>query len=320
MSPKVNRRQFLKAAGASSIGAVVFVAGCGFPKSELMVESPARMPEDLVTGVDNWYATLCRQCPAGCGIIVRVMEGRAKKIEGNPVYPVNRGKLCARGEAGLQSLYHPDRLRLPLRRDRAAGSFHEISWDEALGILAARLRDLRNEPDGVVLATNPLRAHLQSLVTRFLAFYSWPARAGALHLTHEPLESAPLRQAVSSILGESNQGILPDYDIARARYIVSFGADFLSTELTPVHYSLGYGEFRHPDLSGRGTLTQIEPRFSLTAANADRWIPINPGTEGILALSLAYVMVSEGLAERAAVEALTGGQGAPALWIIDCWN
>lgn len=308
----MNRRQFLKAAGASTIGAVAFVAGCGFPKSEIRVESPARMPEDLVTGVDNWYATLCRQCPAGCGIIVRVMEGRAKKIEGNPVYPVNRGKLCARGEAGLQALYHPDRLRLPLRHDRARGAFHEISWDEAINTLAARLHDLRSEPDGVVLATNPLRAHLQLLVTRFLAFYSWPSRALALQLTHEPLESAPLRQAVSKVLGESNQGILPDYDIGKAQYILSFGADFLSTELTPVHYSLGYGEFRQGERP-RGTLTQIEPRFSLTGANADRWIPVNPGTEGMLALSMAYVMVSEGLAERAAVEAMTSGQGASAL-------
>lgn len=309
----MNRRQFLKAAGSSAIGAVVFAAGCGFPKSELKVQSPARMPEDLVTGVDNWYATLCRQCPAGCGVIVRVMEGRAKKIEGNPVYPVNLGKLCARGQAGLQLLYHPDRLRQPLRRDRATGAFHEISWDEALNILAARLQDLRSQPDGVVFATNPLRAHLQLLVERFLAFYSWPSQLGALHLTHEPLESAPLRQAVSSVLGDSNRGILPDYDIGRARYVLSFGANFLSTELTPVHYSVGYGEFRQSGPTGRGTLTQIEPHLSLTGANADRWIPINPGTEGALALSLAYVMVSEGLADRAAAEPLTGGRGASAL-------
>ncbi len=292
--------------------AVAF-GGCSFARSEIGVESPARMPEDLVTGVDNWYATLCRQCPAGCGVIVRVMEGRAKKIEGNPLYPVNRGKLCARGQAGLQTLYHPDRLRGPLRRDRATGTFHELSWDEALDALAARLRDLRSEPDAVILATDPLRAHLQLLVTRFLAFYSWPSRDGSVHLTHEPLESAPLRQAISDILGESNRGILPEYDIARARYVLSFGADFLSTELSPVRYSLGYGDFRNSEKSGRGTLTQIEPRFSLTGANADRWIPVKPGTDGVLALSMAYVMVSEGLADRAAAEALTGGRGVSAL-------
>ena len=101
-----NRRQFLKLAGISSLGAVVFKA-CGFAEKEILVQSPVQLPEDLVTGTDTWYASTCRQCPAGCGNIVRVMEGRAKKIEGNPNHPTSRGKLCVRGQAGLQGLYHP---------------------------------------------------------------------------------------------------------------------------------------------------------------------------------------------------------------------
>ena len=86
------------------------------------------MPEDLVTGIDNWYATVCRQCPTPEGIVVRVMEGRAKKIEGNVDYPINRGKHSARCEAGLQALYHPDRVRGPLVRvgERGSGQFHLV--------------------------------------------------------------------------------------------------------------------------------------------------------------------------------------------------
>ncbi len=68
--------------GGSAVGAVLFQA-CGIPEEELFVQAPIEMPEDLVTGLDNWYATLCRQCTASEGIVVRVMEGRAKKIEGN---------------------------------------------------------------------------------------------------------------------------------------------------------------------------------------------------------------------------------------------
>ncbi|MBI2918704.1 MAG: molybdopterin-dependent oxidoreductase [Chloroflexi bacterium] len=312
MSTGMDRRQFLKAAATSALGAVVF-AGCAVPKRELLVESPVRMPEDLVTGADNWYATVCRQCPAGCGVIVRVMEGRAKKIEGNPDYPINRGKLCARGQAGVQALYHPDRVTGPLRRDRATGQFSPISWNDALDLLGARLKALRGQPDTVVLATEPLRGSLATLVDGFVRAYG-----AASHLTLEPLESTPLWDSMarltSPILSSYTLlSVLPEFDIANTRYLLSFGADFLSTELSPVRYSLGYGEFRHPDESGRGTFVQVEPRFSMTGANADRWVPVRPGTEGVLALSLAYVMISEGLADSEAARAMTGGRGADAL-------
>ena len=99
---KVDRRQFLKMTGASSVGSVLFWA-CGIPEDDIFVQSPVDLPEDLVTGTDAWYATLCRNCPTNEGVIVRVMEGRAKKVEGNPEYPVNMGKHGVRCEAGLQA-------------------------------------------------------------------------------------------------------------------------------------------------------------------------------------------------------------------------
>ena len=74
--------------GGTAATAVLFQA-CGVPEDELFIESPVEMPEDMVTGLDNWYATLCRQCPTSEGIVVRVMEGRAKKIEGNIDHPIN---------------------------------------------------------------------------------------------------------------------------------------------------------------------------------------------------------------------------------------
>ena len=87
----ITRRQFLKWSGASTLGAVIF-NGCRIPDEELQIESPVNMPEDLVTGIDNWYATICRQDHESCGVIVRVVEGRAKKIEGNPDYPEHHGR------------------------------------------------------------------------------------------------------------------------------------------------------------------------------------------------------------------------------------
>src|SRR5215207_7701091 len=101
------RREFIQLAGAS-VGAVAFV-GCQAPKQELVAQSRVRLAEDLVAGHDTWYATSCRGCAAGCGAIVRVAAGRAKKMEGNPDHPVNLGRSCARGQAVVQEQYHPDR-------------------------------------------------------------------------------------------------------------------------------------------------------------------------------------------------------------------
>ena len=92
---KITRRNFLAWAGLGAVGAVA-CEGFGIRHGELDIQSPARLPEDLVRGKDNWYASLCRTCPSCEGIMVRVMEGRAKKIQGNPLYPTNQGKQSVR--------------------------------------------------------------------------------------------------------------------------------------------------------------------------------------------------------------------------------
>ncbi|MBI4302030.1 MAG: molybdopterin-dependent oxidoreductase [Chloroflexi bacterium] len=304
--PELSRRQFIKIAGLSTLGASL-LGSCTFSKVELLAQSPHQTPEDLVTGTDNWYATLCSQCPAQCGIVVRVVEGRAVKVEGNPLYPINEGKICPRGQAELQELYHPDRITQPWlqKGQRGSGNFAEITWDEALGEVTQRLAQLRanGRADTVLLATQPLRGRMALVTRRFMEAY------GGRYMAYEPLEDVVLRAALNQTLG---QDVIPEWDIASANYIISFGADFLSTWLSPVRYAKGYGEFRQGD-RGRGTLVQIEPRFSLTAANADRWIANRPGTEGLLALSLAQVIVAEGLVDSNVIQAFTRGAGAKAL-------
>ena len=172
----VTRRQFLTLLGGSAAGAVVFQA-CGVPEDELLVQASIEMPEDLVTGLDNWYATLCRQCPTSEGIVVRVMEGRAKKVEGNVDYPINRGRHSARCEAGLQALYDPDRISAPLVRvgERGAGQWEEISWTDAISRVVSQLGQVGN-PSEMVMATEPVGAHLGMVVERFVS------RLGGRHL------------------------------------------------------------------------------------------------------------------------------------------
>ena len=300
---KLTRRNFLAWAGLSAVGAVACDV---FQEGELRIQSPRDLPEDLVKGRDNWYATLGRQSTGGEGVIVRVMEGRAKKIQGNPKYPVNRGKQGVCSEAGLQALYHPDRISGPMRRTgpRGSGQFQSIAWEpEALDTLK---RELQNHGQDMVLITEPLRGHLGMIAERFAA------SIGGKHLGFETLDNTTYRAAIKQVFG---QDLLPDFDIANANFLLSFGADFLSTWGSTTRLSTAYGEFRQgAGRQERGTLVQVDPRFSLTAANADRWLPIKPGMEGYLALSLAYVIISEGLqAPGVNVDALTGGQGAAAL-------
>ena len=105
----MDRRTFLKIVG---LGSLSIAAGCSPPDKTLY--SRVKAPEDLVTGEATWYASTCRECPAGCGILAKNREGRVIKVEGHPLHPINKGKLCMRGQSALQGIYNPDRIAAPL--------------------------------------------------------------------------------------------------------------------------------------------------------------------------------------------------------------
>lgn len=298
----LTRRQFLKWAGVTGIGAVVF-NGCRVPDHEIQVQSPVEMPEDLVTGRDNYYATAAQLGMASEGLLVRVMEGRAKKIEGNPDHPVNTGKHGIRAEALLQALYHPDRIKHPLLRIAKGGPFIEISWEAGIERLAGIISE--RQPGEVLLATPLLRGRAADVVQAF-ADGSGVRLQGFDALGCESIVREALRQLY-------DQNTQPDFDIANASYILNFGADFLGTWVNPTHFSRGYGEFRQGDGRSRGRLVHVGARYSTTAAAADHWVYATPGSEGLLAMSIAYTMIDEGTADSDAASALTGGQGARAL-------
>src|SRR3990170_1044137 len=145
MPKSLSRREFLKIAA----GAMV-VTNLALSARSIALEPYVRPPEEALPGQATWYASTCRQCPAGCGIVVRVINGRAKKIEGNPLHPLNHGKLCARGQAGLQVLYNPDRLKNAVRQTGGRGSrqFTPLPWLEAIGAPPPLLFDLHSALEG----------------------------------------------------------------------------------------------------------------------------------------------------------------------------
>jgi anaerobic selenocysteine-containing dehydrogenase len=290
MSQKLTRRDFLKMGAMAAAASVV--SGCtpNLQQTEYL-ESYVRPPEEGLPGENLWYASTCRQCSAGCGIIVRVSEGRARKIEGNPLHPVNRGKLCARGQAALQELYDPDRLRNAVRQTGGRGSqqFEPLYWEDALAILAERLRAA--DPAAVAFLGGNLSTHLSVVVGRFLEALGAPPPV--VYTLGDELEGRQaLTQASQQWFG---MPALPIFDIANADVVFSFGANFLETWLSPVSYSRAYAQMRRRPLGKRGYMVQFEPRLSSTAASADEWVPVRPGTEGLVALALGKIIVEQGL-------------------------
>ena len=268
----------MKVAAAAIASAAL--PGCK-PQAHKLV--PYLLPDDeIVPGVADWYASTCGECSAGCGVLVRTMEGRAKKIEGNPEHPVNHGKLCVRGQAAVQSLYHPDRLREPLQRNRkVSGAFEPIIWDEAIRMTADQLRSAHGR---TIMISRPLSGTSRALLLEFMDI------VGGQLYWYDPSAEVPLRTALDLSF---NIPVIPQYDLAGTDFLVSFGAPFLEHWLSPVSYGVAYGQMRQGRATIRGRFVQIEPRLSLTAANADRWIPIRPGTEGLLALGLGHILLEE---------------------------
>src|SRR5688572_7973989 len=133
--PEIDRRGFLKLAGASAGAAAA--AGCSDHVEKLIPY--VVQPEEITPGVPVFYASTCRECAVGCGVHVKTREGRPIKLEGNPEHPINRGRVCAKAQASLERTYHPDRYHGPQRRS-ANGQLEAVSWDEAISQVATAIR------------------------------------------------------------------------------------------------------------------------------------------------------------------------------------
>ena len=298
----MDRRSFIKLTAVTGTSAAL--ASCGNPENHIIRFLPG---EDIVPGMATWKPGVCTLCRAGCGLTVRVMDAEAdvlrngqagivrvsaaKKLEGAPEHPLNRGGLCPRGQAGIQ-------ITVPSGPDHAAAQAFRFAWRWSV------CRDLLGRCDwrgGV--AAQCARGGWESTVARVsraqrrkssrrsdAAISRAFRRTGPV--TCELFGDEVLRRANALTFGREQ---LPTFDLANARHVLSFGADFLGTWNSPVAQSVGYGEMRRGRPGIRGSFVQVESRMSQTGANADEWVPVRPGTEGVLALGVAHLIMAEKL-------------------------
>ena len=273
--PEFHRREFLKLVGASA-GAAAAV-GCGDTVTKLIPY--VVQPDEIVPGIANYYASTCQECPAACGFHVKTREGRPIKLEGNPDHPVNKGSLCARGQASIGRTYHPDRYKSPMKRG-ADGKLAPISWDEAVKSLAAEIQKAGARTWVLGGETGP---------TASRALDAWVAAVGAGgRVVYEPFAPEALRHASSTLFGVAGD---PVFDLSTADFVIDFGSDFLESGPSPTEHARQLVEARDISKPG-GTAARfvyVGPRLSMTASSADEWVAAKPGTEGLLALAFAKV-------------------------------
>lgn len=279
------RREFLKQAGLSSFFLMAVQSGV------VSAGGLKEIAEALERGDESWVNTICQLCPGACGMTVRKIGPWPVSIKGNPLHPVNRGALCPKGVAGILSLYDPDRIRSPLKREgeRGEGKWKEISWKEALAEVTNQLKKIREQKEShkVAVVGGRYRGLMRTLFERFLTAYGSP---NYIDNGFAPWQGP--REAMEKTHGISAE---PVYDLGKSRFILSFSAPLLEAGNSPVENLRAWGQMRRGVPNQRGHVIHLDTRLSITAAKADEWIPVRPGTEGLAALGIINIILRENL-------------------------
>jgi len=266
------------------MGSLSIAAGCTSEPDKTLF-SLVEAPDDMVTGKASWYASTCRECPAGCGILAKNREGRVIKVEGNPLHPVNNGKLCMRGQAAVQRIYNPDRIKTPLLKD--GEKWRPLQFSQAISLLKKKAdAAAKKGPNRVRMLTGIEGESLLELFTESLE--NWRSSGP---LVFEPFAYESLKAANEKVFGLKG---LVSYHMESADVLVSFGADFLETWLSPVEYAQQFKAMHALKNNQKASFFHVSPYQSVTGANADVWIPSNPGGEAAVAMGLIHEALSRG--------------------------
>ena len=290
MAP-MSRKRFLALLSASAAFAA---AGCTAYRDKGAIVPYTRKPEEITPGVANAYASTCTGCSQQCGILIKTREGRPIKVDGNPDHPVNRGKICATGQASILNLYDPQRLRQPAFGS-LSGRTGELTWDQAdrdvRGALETAVRDARE----IAIVAPPISS---PSARRTLDLFAQRFPTTRLY-SYELFNDENRRTAWRDLYGTAD---LPSIAWERASIILALESDFLGPEGTSVE-NIGRFASRRDAVNGNGLtrLYCVEGAMSLTGANADYRLRLRPD----LQLGFVYALLHEIIA-RVSSERLHG--------------
>lgn len=254
------------------------------------------MIADISTEEDKVIRTNCRACHGGCGVLVHMKDGAIDKIEGDPDFPTNHGTICSKGLAFKQLVYHPDRLKYPLKRagEKGEGKWERIGWEEAFDTIAHKLYHYKAEfgAESIVLGQGTSR-EFESFLSRFANLLGTPNVMGAGYMCY-------LSRVVAAL---SVCGKLPivDYE-GNPQCVIVWGNNVVWNNAD--EYT---GENLMRVLSQGSKLIVVDPRLTYLAGRADVWLQLRPGTDTALMLGMANAIIEEELYDKEFVEKYVHG-------------
>lgn len=268
----MDRRRFLKYTAGGGLG--VALAGTTACRKPSALDQPAGAALQEIP-------TTCEMCVNKCSVIAVVADGVIQKLNPNPANPKSRDMLCARGNAGIQQVYDPSRLKRPLIRagERGEGKWKPVSWEEAFDFAAGKLSAIREKygPEATLWSSSE---SFQEVFFKNLA-----QAFGSPNIVRHPtlcLSSVNLAYSMTF-------GTVPSFDLLNANYIIMSGANRFESFITPDTMDL-----IESTMNRKARLISLDPRFTVTSSKADAWYPIKPGTDMAFILALLHVIVREG--------------------------
>lgn len=296
---KLSRRSFLQTSGAAGLGLAAYTA---LPEKFLLWAEEQGMLKATYT------PTFCEICFWKCGAVAKVLNGRVVKLEGNPAHPGARGKLCARGNGGAGLLYDPNRLKTPLISTgaRGEGKYRKASWDEALDLVAGKLKKIKADygPESLALFTHGTPSdHFLPLLSAFGSpNVGMPSFAQC---------RGPRDVGLELTFGEGI-GSPERLDLTRSKVVVLLGS-----HLGENMHNSQVQDFA--DAVAQGTkFIVVDPRFSIAAGKAHSWLPIKPATDLALLLAWCNVIIKENLYDKAYLDAYASGLPELSAAVADC--
>ena len=252
----------------------------------------ARHSSGRLTFGGNVKRALCGLCPANCGMLVEVEDGRPVRFHGDPDNPVNSGRLCPKGSAAIELHEHPDRLNHVLKRvgKRGENQWEKIGWEQAMDEIAAKLSDIREREGPEALATLGGTQHARDWATwRFITDWGTPnfINSGRNCGTGSLITECAM-YGWDTVTASAIPGV--------TKCLIMWGSNF--AEGNP----MGWGPLKKAVQDGQIKLIVVDPRRTKSADIAHLHLPVKPRTDGALALGMIRTIIEEGLYDKEFVE------------------